>query len=167
MTFENWSKDSGDWSAQRPASPASIVGLTPEHPRVGGTRTARAVPKILYVEDNDDNVYLIRMRFDLLEAYQLLVAEDGERAVTLARTEQPDLILMDLELPGIDGWEAARRLKADPATRAIPIIALSAHALAGAREKALAAGCDEFDTKPVEFDRLLGKIAAVLGTANS
>ncbi|MBV8837783.1 MAG: response regulator [Alphaproteobacteria bacterium] len=120
------------------------------------------MPKILYVEDNDDNIYLIRMRFDLLDAYELVVAEDGERAVALARAEQPDLILMDLELPVIDGWEATRRLKADPATRAIPVIALSAHALAGARENALAAGCDEFDTKPVDFDRLLAKINSVL-----
>src|SRR5205814_8040666 len=97
-----------------------------------------------------------------LGGYQLLVAEDGERGVALARAEQPDLILMDLELPVIDGWEAARRLKADPATRAIPIIALSAHALAGAREKALAAGCDEFDTKPIEFDRLVATIQRLL-----
>src|SRR5437763_9364875 len=102
------------------------------------------------------------MRFELIGEHELLVAEDGECGVAMARTEQPDLILMDLELPVIDGWEATRRLKADPATSAIPIIALSAHALAGAREKALAAGCDEFDTKPVEFDRLLGKIEAVL-----
>ena len=80
----------------------------------------------------------------------------------MAQAERPDLILMDLELPVIDGWEATRRLKADAATRGIPIIALSAHALAGSREKALAAGCDEFDTKPVEFDRLLAKITRVL-----
>jgi CheY-like chemotaxis protein len=120
------------------------------------------VPKILYVEDNDDNIYLIRMRFELVGEYKLLIAEDGERAIAAARAEQPDLILMDLELPGIDGWEATRRLKADPATRTIPVVALSAHALAGSREKALAAGCDEFDTKPVEFDRLLVKIEHIL-----
>ncbi|NEU94705.1 response regulator [Bradyrhizobium sp. UFLA 03-164] len=120
------------------------------------------MPKILYAEDNEDNIYLIRMRFNLLDAYQLLVAEDGESAIAVARAERPDLILMDLGLPVVDGWEATRRLKTDPATRAIPIIALSAHALAGAREKALAAGCDEFDTKPVEFDRLLAKIEHIL-----
>ncbi|MES5484540.1 response regulator [Bradyrhizobium sp. INPA03-11B] len=120
------------------------------------------MPKILYAEDNEDNIYLICMRFDLLGAYQLLVAEDGESAIAVARAERPDLILMDLGLPVVDGWEATRRLKTDPATRAIPIIALSAHALAGAREKALAAGCDEFDTKPVEFDRLLAKIEHIL-----
>ncbi len=121
------------------------------------------MPRILYVEDNDDNIYLLRMRFELAGEHELLVAEDGESGVTLARAEHPDLILMDLELPVIDGWEATRRLKADPATRDIPIIALTAHALAGAREKALAAGCDDFDTKPVEFDRLMEKIEALLG----
>jgi CheY-like chemotaxis protein len=121
------------------------------------------VPKILYVEDNDDNIYLLRMRFELTGEHQLLVAEDGESGVALARAEQPDLILMDLELPVIDGWQATRRLKADPATRDIPIIALTAHALAGAREQALAAGCDDFDTKPVEFERLMGKIEQLLG----
>jgi len=120
------------------------------------------VAKILYVEDNDDNIYLLKMRFDLVGAHELIIAEDGERGVALARAERPDLILMDLELPVVDGWEATRRLKADPATRDIPIIALTAHALGGAREKALAAGCDDFDTKPVEFDRLLAKIEHIL-----
>lgn len=119
--------------------------------------------RILYIEDNDDNVYMLKMRFDLTGEHEMLVAEDGERGVALARAERPDLILMDLELPVIDGWEAARRLKADPATRDIPIIALTAHALAGAREKALAAGCDDFDTKPVAFDRLLEKVQHLLG----
>jgi len=121
------------------------------------------VARILYVEDNDDNVYMLKMRLDLTGEHEMLIAEDGERGVALARAERPDLILMDLELPVIDGWEATRRLKADPATRNIPIIALSAHALAGAREKALAAGCDDFDTKPVVFDRLMSKIAELLG----
>jgi CheY-like chemotaxis protein len=121
------------------------------------------VAKILYVEDNDDNIYLLKMRFDLVGAHELIIAEDGERGVALARAERPDLILMDLELPVIDGWEATRRLKADPATRDIPIIALTAHALGGAREKALAAGCDDFDTKPVEFERLMAKVAELLG----
>jgi CheY-like chemotaxis protein len=120
------------------------------------------VPRILYVEDNDDNVYMLKMRLDLTGEHEVLVAEDGQRGVEMAKLERPDLILMDLELPVVDGWEATRRLKADAATRTIPIIALSAHALAGAREQALAAGCDEFDTKPVEFDRLLAKIKRVL-----
>jgi CheY-like chemotaxis protein len=120
------------------------------------------VPRILYVEDNDDNVYMLKMRLDLAGSYEVLVAEDGRQGIAMAQAERPDLILMDLELPVVDGWEATRRLKADPATRTIPIIALSAHALAGARERALAAGCDDFDTKPVVFDRLLEKITRLL-----
>jgi CheY-like chemotaxis protein len=120
------------------------------------------VIKILYVEDNDDNVYMLKMRLELLDEFEVLVAEDGEKGCEVAATERPDLILMDLELPGIDGWEASRRLKSNPDTSEIPIIALSAHALSGVREKALAAGCDEFDTKPVEFDRLLATIRKVL-----
>ena len=118
--------------------------------------------KLLYVEDNDDNVYMLKMRLELLGDFEVLSAEDGERGCELAATEQPDLILMDLEMPLVDGWEATRRLKADPQTRDIPVIALSAHALAGAREKALAAGCDEFDTKPVEFDRLVSTMRRLL-----
>jgi len=120
------------------------------------------VAKILYIEDNDDNVYMLKMRLELLDGYEVLAAEDGEKGCEMAATERPDLILMDLEMPVIDGWEATRRLKGNPQTRDIPIIALSAHALAGAREKALAAGCDEFDTKPIEFDRLVGTIQRLL-----
>jgi two-component system cell cycle response regulator DivK len=90
------------------------------------------------------------------------MAMDGEQAIELARTESPDLILMDISLPGLDGWEATRRLKAMPETQAIPIIALTAHAMAGDREKCLEAGCDDYDTKPVEFPRLLGKIEGFL-----
>ena len=120
--------------------------------------------KILYIEDNDDNVYMLKMRLELLDGYEVLAAEDGEKGCEMAASEQPDLILMDLEMPVIDGWEATRRLKGNPQTRDIPVIALSAHALAGAREKALAAGCDEFDTKPVEFDRLVGTIQRLLAT---
>jgi len=119
------------------------------------------VIKVLYVEDNDDNVYMLKMRLELLD-FEVLAAEDGERGCEMAVTERPDIILMDLEMPVIDGWEASRRLKSDPQTRDIPIIALSAHALAGTREKALAAGCDEFDTKPIEFDRLLATMRRVL-----
>jgi CheY-like chemotaxis protein len=116
------------------------------------------VIKILYVEDNDDNVYMLKMRLELLDEFEVVVAEDGEKGCAAAVAEKPDLILMDLDLPVIDGWEATRRLKRNPETREVPVIALSAHALAGAREKALAAGCDDFDTKPVEFERLLAKI---------
>ncbi len=119
--------------------------------------------KILYVEDNDDNVYMLKMRFELLDGFEVLVAEDGEVGCTKAATELPDVILMDLDLPVVDGWEATRRLKGDPKTRKIPIIALTAHAMSGSREKALAAGCDEFDTKPIDFDRLMQKIDLVLG----
>ena len=122
------------------------------------------VTKILYIEDNDDNVYMLKMRLELLDGYEVLAAEDGEKGCEMAASEQPDLILMDLEMPVIDGWEATRRLKGNPQTRDIPIIELSAHALAGAREKALAAGCDEFDTKPIEFDRLVGTIQRLLAT---
>jgi CheY-like chemotaxis protein len=120
------------------------------------------VIRILYVEDNDDNVYMLKMRLELTDEFEVLVAEDGEKGCEMAARELPDLILMDLEMPVVDGWEAARRLKSGPETRHIPIIGLSAHALAGEREKALAAGCEEFDTKPVEFDRLLGKIRRLL-----
>jgi two-component system cell cycle response regulator DivK len=120
------------------------------------------VIKILYVEDNDDNVYKLKKRLELLGDFEVLAAEDGEKGCEMAATERPDLILMDLEMPVIDGWEATRRLKSSPRTRDIPIIALSAHALAGEREKALAAGCDEFDTKPVEFERLVATLRRVL-----
>ena len=118
--------------------------------------------KVLYVEDNDDNVYMLKMRLELLDDFEVVTAEDGEKGCAMALSEHPDIILMDLEMPGVDGWEATRRLKADPQTRDIPIIALSAHALAGSREKALAAGCDEFDTKPVEFERLVATVRRLL-----
>ena len=118
--------------------------------------------KLLYLEDNEDNLYMLTLRFDVLGGYEIVSAPDGAKGIALAAAERPDLILMDLNLPVVDGWEATRRLKDDPATRDIPIIALTAHAMAGDREKALAAGCDEFDTKPVEFDRLLAKIEQVL-----
>ena len=114
--------------------------------------------RILYVEDNEDNAYMLKMRLELTDEVEVLVAEDGEKGCENAAAKRPDLILMDLEMPVVDGWEATRRLKSKPETRDIPVIGLSAHALAGEREKALAAGCEEFDTKPVEFDRLLGKI---------
>ncbi len=118
--------------------------------------------RILYVEDNDDNIYMLQVRFELLDGFELLVAEDGVTGVEKAAAELPDLILMDLDLPVIDGWEATRRIKSDAATRHIPVIALTAHAMPGSREKALASGCDEFDTKPIEFDRLVQKINFVL-----
>jgi CheY-like chemotaxis protein len=116
------------------------------------------VLRILYVEDNEDNAYMLKTRVELTDEFEVLVAEDGEKGCEIAAAKRPDLILMDLEMPVVDGWEATRRLKSKPETRDMPVIGLSAHALAGEREKALAAGCEEFDTKPVEFDRLLGKI---------
>src|SRR6185437_5904749 len=134
----------------------------PGRRRQGWRNGSSIVIKILYVEDNDDNVYMLKMRLELLDGFEVVVAEDGEKGCAAAVTEKPDLILMDLDLPVIDGWEATRRLKSNPETRDVPVIALSAHALAGSREKALAAGCDDFDTKPVEFDRLLGKMRQLL-----
>jgi two-component system, cell cycle response regulator DivK len=117
--------------------------------------------KILYVEDNEDNLYMLSNRLTR-RGYEVVLARDGLQGIAMAGTEAPALILMDLSLPVIDGWEATRRLKAEALTRNIPVIALSAHAMAGDREKALAAGCDDYDTKPVELPRLLQKIAALL-----
>src|SRR5262245_57081525 len=122
------------------------------------------VTKVLYVEDNDDNVFMLKMRLELLGDFEVLTAEDGEKGCEMAAAERPDIILMDLEMPVVDGWEATRRLKGNPQTRDIPVIALSAHALAGEREKALAAGCNEFDTKPIEFDRLVATVRRILAT---
>jgi CheY-like chemotaxis protein len=118
--------------------------------------------KVLYVEDNDDNVFMLKMRLELLGDFEVLTAEDGEKGCQMAAAERPDIILMDLEMPVVDGWEATRRLKGNPQTRDIPVIALSAHGLAGEREKALAAGCNEFDTKPIEFDRLVETVRRIL-----
>ena len=118
--------------------------------------------RILYIEDNDDNVYMLKLRFELLDGFEVLFADNGKDGIVAAIAERPDLILMDLDLPVVDGWEASRQLKSDPATHDIPIIALTAHAMAGSREKALAAGCDDFDTKPLDFDRLLQKINLLL-----
>ena len=118
--------------------------------------------KLLYVEDNDDNIYMLKMRLELLDDFEVLTAENGEKGCEVAAAESPDIILMDLEMPVVDGWEATRRLKSNPKTRDIPVIAFSAHALAGERHKALAAGCDEFETKPIEFDRLVATIRRIL-----
>ncbi len=117
--------------------------------------------KILYVEDNDDNIYVVKNRLGRA-GFTVMIATDGAQGVAVAIAEKPDLILMDLRLPVLDGWEATRRLKAAEETRHIPIIALSAHAMAGDREKALQAGCEDYETKPIDFDRLRGKIHALL-----
>ncbi len=118
--------------------------------------------KILLVEDNEMNRDMLSRRLQR-RGYEVLTAVDGESGLAMTRSEAPALVLMDMSLPGIDGWEATRQLKGDPVTRAIPVIALTAHAMAGDREKALAAGCDDFDIKPIDLDRLLGKIEALLG----
>jgi two-component system, cell cycle response regulator DivK len=118
--------------------------------------------RVLYVEDNDDNIYMLKMRLELLGDFEVLTAENGEKGCEMAAAERPDIILMDLEMPIVDGWEATRRLRQNPQTCHIPIIALSAHALAGERDKAIAAGCDEFDTKPIEFDRLIATVQRIV-----
>jgi two-component system cell cycle response regulator DivK len=117
--------------------------------------------KILLVEDNEMNRDMLSRRL-MRKGHEVVCAVDGLEAVSMAASEAPDLILMDMRLPELDGWEATRRIKAAPETASVPIIALTAHAMAGDREQALAAGCDDYDSKPVEFDRLLGKIQALL-----
>lgn len=120
--------------------------------------------KILLVEDNEMNRDMLSRRL-ARKGYQVVLAVDGLNGVEMAAAHAPDLVLMDMSLPVLDGWEATRRLKAAPATRHIPVIALTAHAMAGDRAKALEAGCDDYDTKPIELPRLLDKIAALLGGA--
>ena len=116
--------------------------------------------RILYVEDNEDNIYMLERRLKRA-GFEVLIARDGAEGVAMAGAEQPDLILMDMGLPVLDGWEATRQIKAEDRTRHIPVIALTANAMSGDREKAMAAGCDDFDTKPVELPRLLEKIQAL------
>ena len=118
--------------------------------------------RVLLVEDNEMNRDMLSRRL-MKRKYDVVIAVDGQQGVEMASSENPDIILLDMSLPVIDGWEAARRLKADEGTRDIPVIALTAHAMSGDREKTLEAGCDEYDTKPVEFKRLLGKIETLLG----
>ena len=123
--------------------------------------TGVAMARILYVEDNEDNAYMLTRRLRR-NGHEVIVAGDGEQGVAMARAEAPALILMDLSLPVLDGWQATRRLKAMAETRDIPVIALSAHVMEGDKERALAAGCDDYDVKPINLPRLLGKIAALL-----
>ncbi|MFZ1097546.1 MAG: response regulator [Xanthobacteraceae bacterium] len=117
--------------------------------------------RILLVEDNEMNHDMLSRRL-VRNGYEVFIAVDGQQGADMAVSQRPDLILMDMSLPVIDGWEATRRIKANDATRAIPVIALTAHAMAGDREKAMEVGCEDYDTKPVEISRLLGKIAALL-----
>jgi two-component system, cell cycle response regulator DivK len=120
------------------------------------------VAKILLVEDDEMNRDMLSRRL-MKRGYDVVIATDGEQGVALARTEDPAIVLMDMSLPVMDGWTATRALKEDPATAGIPVIALTAHAMSGDEDKARQAGCDDFDTKPVELTRLLGKIEALLG----
>ncbi len=128
---------------------AGVIGFTqPDEP---------AMPKILIVEDNELSRDMLSRRLRR-KGYEVLVATDGQEGIAMAKRELPDLVLMDLSLPDLDGWEATRRLKKDEATQAIPVIALTAHAMSGDREKAIDAGCDEYDTKPIDLRRLLSKM---------
>ena len=120
------------------------------------------VTKVLYVEHDDDNLYMLKMRLERVGDFEVLAADDSEKGCKLAVTEHPDVILMDLEMPVLDRWEAVRRLKNDPQTRDIPIIGMSAYALDSEREQAIATGCDEFDAKPIEFETLVATIRRVL-----
>lgn len=122
------------------------------------------MPKILLVEDNEMNRDMLSRRLKR-KGYEVVIAINGAEGVSMATSEAPDLILMDMSLPVLDGWEATRQLKANPQTQPIPIIALTAHAMSGDREKALEAGCDDYDTKPIELRRLLEKIEALLQSA--
>jgi two-component system cell cycle response regulator DivK len=119
------------------------------------------MPRILLVEDNEMNRDMLSRRLER-KGFEIVVATDGGQGVEMAKSQTPDLILMDMSLPVLDGWEATRRIKSDAATRAIPVIALTAHAMAGDEEKAREAGCDDYDTKPIDLPRLLGKIESLL-----
>jgi two-component system, cell cycle response regulator DivK len=122
--------------------------------------------KVLLVEDNEMNRDMLSRRL-IRRGFEVIFAVDGKEGIDAARREKPDIILMDLSLPVMDGWEATRRVKSDDATRGVPVIALTARAMIGDREKAIEAGCDDYDTKPVEFDRLIGKIERLLRIAKN
>jgi two-component system cell cycle response regulator DivK len=122
--------------------------------------------KVLLVEDNEMNRDMLSRRL-IRRGFEVIFAVDGKQGIDAARREKPDIILMDLSLPVMDGWEATRRVKSDDATRGVPVIGLTARAMIGDREKAMEAGCDDYDTKPVELDRLIGKIERLLGPAKS
>ena len=121
--------------------------------------------KILYVEDNEDNVYMLSRRLKR-KGFEIVVAIDGEQGVEMASSEKPDLILMDLSLPKMDGWTATKRIKSNSDLKSIPIIALSAHAMEEHKQRAIESGCNDYDTKPVDIERLLSKISAQLGAKN-
>jgi two-component system, cell cycle response regulator DivK len=123
------------------------------------------MPKLLLVEDNEMNRDMLSRRLER-KGFEVVMAVDGGQGVAMAIAELPDLILMDMNLPVLDGWEATKQIKATPATASIPVVGLTAHAMSGDREKGMAAGCDDYDTKPVDFARLLGKIQAILDKAS-
>jgi two-component system, cell cycle response regulator DivK len=123
------------------------------------------MPKVLLVEDNEMNRDMLSRRL-IRRGFEVIFAADGQQGVDLAKSQRPDIILMDMSLPVIDGWEATRRVKSDDATRAVPVIGLTAHAMSGDREKAMEAGCDDYDTKPVELERLIGKMEKLLSAKN-
>ena len=129
-----------------------------------GNQMRATMTKVLLVEDNEMNRDMLSRRL-IRRGFQVVFAMDGQQGIDLARSERPDIIIMDMSLPVIDGWEATRRLKADDATCSVPVIGLTAHAMSGDREKAIEAGCDDYDTKPVELERLISKIERLLGTA--
>jgi two-component system, cell cycle response regulator DivK len=122
--------------------------------------------KVLLVEDNEMNRDMLSRRL-IRRGFEVVFAVNGKQGVDLARSEKPDIILMDMSLPIMDGWEATRCVKSDEATRSVPVIGLTAHAMSGDREKAIEAGCDDYDTKPVELDRLIGKIERLLGNGKA
>jgi len=122
------------------------------------------MPKVLLVEDNELNRDMLSRRL-MRRGFDVIFAADGQEGVDLAKSEHPDIILMDMSLPVIDGWEATRRVKADDATRNVPVIGLTAHAMAGDREKAIEVGCDDYDSKPIEFDRLVEKMEKLINAA--
>jgi CheY-like chemotaxis protein len=143
--------------------PDKLIALADEVTSVTRGMEIGIVTKVLYVEHNDDNIYMLKTRLELLGGFEVLAAGDSESGCELAVTEHPDVILMDLEMPVVDRWEPVRRLRNDPHTHDIPIIGMSAHALESEREQAIAAGCDEFDAKPIEFDSLVATIRRVVG----
>jgi CheY-like chemotaxis protein len=142
-----------------------VITVTGGKAAAGSTAKGPNVTKILLVEDNEMNRDMLSRRLQR-KGYEVVIAEDGRQGVELAEKEAPDVILMDMSLPVVDGWDAARQLKASAATRGIPIIALTAHAMSGDREKALDAGCDDYDTKPVDFARLVVKIETLVKRKN-
>jgi two-component system, cell cycle response regulator DivK len=135
------------------------------HKRQDGNQ-GLSMTRVLLVEDNEMNRDMLSRRLTR-RGFEVIFAVNGQQGVELARSERPDIILMDMSLPDLDGWEATRRVKADNATRSVPVIGLTAHAMSGDREKAIKAGCDDYDTKPVELDRLIGKIERLLSAAKS